>query len=159
MSATYRAARRRLTTVGALDPAELAPLPNAMRTVERMARRGECRRVRMLPLFALPPLADQIERARVAESADLQPSFVRETNPAGRTMLEARRRLAARGYVTGQELRPLPQIGRALGRMANRGECLQIGTWPIWALPTVAARIQAALVEYQNGHSAEAKAA
>ena len=65
----------------------------------------------------------------------------------GPTVAEARRRLALRGVVSTIELSGLDQASRALSRMAARGECARIGRSNLFAVPDLAARLNAAIRE------------
>jgi hypothetical protein len=65
----------------------------------------------------------------------------------GPTVAEARRRLALRGVVSTSELSGLDQASRALGRMATRGECQRVGRSNLFAVPELAARLNAVLRE------------
>jgi hypothetical protein len=141
-----------------ITTADLRGAYQPRRVLDRLEKIGDCRRIRPLPFWAVPSLADRIEQESAAGLAEEQPPTVPALKPIGVAAVEVRRRLALRGFVCARELAPLPNVPRAMGFMVGRGECVQIGALPIWALPTIAVRIQAAIAEYQRTHGEEAQA-
>jgi len=145
---TTAEARLRLERYGHVCPEDLHPLPQPRRFLEALAQRRVCRRIRLWPVWVVPELAEQIDAVlrQAAESRKVAPA----TLPAwaGRTTVEAWRRLDRYGHVCPEDLHPLPQPRRFLHAMEERGECRRPGAWSVWIAPDLAGQIEALLTRH-----------